>query len=371
MPTRPRRPARRPAARPARAARPAAAPTRRFELVFLPGLAGVVEDEVRERLGPAARLSPVPGRDDAFTLVDGGPWRRLNGLRTVVAAFAQLHFDVPRPRSLTSGEYLPRIVQAMAAARALDPDAFTGFRFDAAGARSAGIQALAAQLEQATGLAKDPEDGDMVLRLRRAGEGWDVLVRLSARPLSARAWRVRDFPGAANATVAAAMTRLTGPQPGDRVLNLLCGSGTLLIERLLAGSSAAAVAVDNDPAALGVCAANLAAAGLNGRAELVEDDLNRDGWTGRGPFDLILADPPWGDLLGHHTGNEQLHLDLLTRAHEAAAPGARLAVLTHEVRRMERCLGRTGHLWRQVSVTRVFHKGHHPRIYVLERVAGG
>ncbi len=48
-------------------------------------------------------------------------------------------------------------------------------------------------------------------------------------------------------------------------------------------------------------------------------------------------------------------------------PGTRLAVLTHQVRVMDRRLARTGHLWRLRSKTRVFHKGHHPRTYVLTR----
>ena len=55
------------------------------------------------------------------------------------------------------------------------------------------------------------------------------------------------------------------------------------------------------------------------------------------------ADPPWGGLIGEHATNESLHLALLERAREAAAPGARFLVLTHEIRQMERCLRRTAH----------------------------
>jgi len=320
-----------------------------MELLFLPGLADVVEAEARERLGGAGRLRPVPGRSDSFLLDLRGPWDRLLDLRTIVAAFAVLTFGVPRPRSLTSGEYLPEIVRAIQAA----------FRFDAAGHRSAGFRRLAEELASSTGLPYDQDDGDLLLRFRRAAErpdGWDVLVRLSTRPLSDRPWRVRDFPGAANATVAAAMARLTRPRPGDRVANLMAGSGTLLVERLLAGPARLAVGVDRDRAVLEDCRENLAAAGLGDRALLLAGDVADDAWLDHGPYDVLLADPPWGTLVGDHAANEALYATLLERAHLAAAPGARMAVLTRG-------------LWEPEGVTRVYQKGHHPRIYLL-RPAG-
>ena len=348
-------------------------PAHPMELLFLPGLAEVVAAEVGERLGPAARPRPVPGRDDSLRLELAGPWDRLLELRTIVAAFAVLTFPVPRPRSLTSGEYLPEIVRTIQAVRALDPaHPPASFRFDAAGPTSSGFRRLAEELARATGLGHDQDGGDLVLRFRRATErpdGWDVLVRLSSRPLSDRPWRVRNVPGAANATIAAAMARLTRPRPGDRVANLMCGSGTLLVERLLAGPARLAVGVDRDRAMVEASRENLAAAGLADRAALVCGDVADDAWLARGPYDVLLADPPWGTLVGDHAGNQALYATLLERAHRGAAPGARLAVLTHEIRLMERCLEQARRLWETEDVTRVYAKGHHPRIYLL-RPAG-
>src|SRR6266540_4222387 len=47
-----------------------------------------------------------------------------------------------------------------------------------------------AELTERTGLPEDPDDGELYLRIRRArqpADGWEALVRLSPRPLSARA----------------------------------------------------------------------------------------------------------------------------------------------------------------------------------------
>ena len=91
-------------------------------------------------------------------------------------------------------------------------------------------------------------------------------------------------------------------------------------------------------------------------------------WRDAGPFDLVLADPPWGALHGSHVTNPALHSDLLRVAHEVAAPGAHLVVLTHEIKIMERCIREADAHWRVRAELRVFAKGHHPRIYVLEHV---
>lgn len=346
-------------------------PKQRVELLFLPGLQEVVEDEVRRRLPRADRIAPVSGRDDALIVVGGVRLADFLALRTVVAPFLVLTFDVARPKSLLSGEHFPAIVHAVREARRVNPERPpSSLRIEAAGRDSPVLRTLAGQLAAATGLRDDPDNGDCVVRLRRtpAGQGWDVLVRLGARPLSARGWRVRGHPAAANATVAAAMVALTRPSPADRVVNLMCGSGTLLVERLLAGPSRAAVGVDADADAVAAARQNVAAARLGRRAALVVGDINGDEWRRSGPYDVLLADPPWGDKTGRHDRNEALHQALLERAHAGAAPGARLAVLTHEVRIMQRCLARAHHLWRLTSQRRVFHKGHHPRIYLLDRV---
>ena len=274
------------------------------EVTFLPGLGDVVADEIVERLSFERPPRPAPGRDDALRVDVDGPLAEVLGLRTAVAAFVVRHFDVPRPRSLTSGDHLARIVDAMYASLRVGGSA--SFRFEAAGSDSAVFARLAQLLHEATGLAYDPEHGELVVRVARghtsrpdADPGWDVLVRLGARPLSARRWREVDFPGAANATIAAAMSRLAGIGPHERVLNLMCGSGTLLVERLLAGPAAAAVGVDDDPAALESAAVNLRAADLRVAAlPVLADPAAGPAGNEGGRVSPLGAGPAHGDRAG-------------------------------------------------------------------------
>ncbi|WP_448630846.1 methyltransferase domain-containing protein [Cellulomonas soli] len=361
----------------------------------------MLADEVAATLRPERPAQPVRGREDALVVEHRGPLTDVLALRTAVAAFVSLHFDVPRPRSLTSGDHLARIVEAVYAS--LRARGSSTFRFEAAGRDSVAFTKLAAAITEATGLRYDDTNGELVLKVRRgvaprgdtgrrdAGRpaargsgahprstgstgsaaevdpGWDVLVRIGPRPLSARAWRVRDYPGAANATIAAAMSRLGGLREEDTVLNLMSGSGTLLIERLLAGPAARAVGVDVDPDSTAMATENAAAAGLARRTTWVTADVRSLPPELDGPFDLVLADPPWGTLHGSHSSAVEVHTGLLHAAYDRTAPGSRLVVLTHEITVMEKVLRDQAARWTIRTEQKVYAKGHHPRIYVLDR----
>ena len=338
-------------------------------MTFLPGLADVVHDEVVRRLRPTGAVRPVTGRDDALTLDLPGWDRRVLGLRTAVAVWAVVHLDVPRPRSLISGEHLRHIVRAVQASIAVEVG--RTFRFEAAGSDAGTFARLGSELAAATGLTYRPLDGELAIRVRRppatsaADPGWDVLVRIGARPLSARRWRQVDYPGALNATIAAAMVVLAGSRPADRVANLMCGSGTLLVERLLAGPAATAVGVDLAEPALAAARTNLAAAGVD--AELVLGDATDPRTLGSRTFDLLLADPPWGDLHGSGADADRVHTGRLAAAAALAAPGARCMVVTGQVTVMNRAVRAAADRWDVDEPRRVFAKGHHPRLYLLRR----
>ncbi|MEQ7128504.1 methyltransferase [Actinopolymorpha sp. B11F2] len=337
-------------------------------VTFLPGLASFVRSELEE-LGSVTRLRLEDGRSEiSFTY--GGSLRRLFDLRTVLAAYLVLCFPVPRPRSLLSSEYLPTIADGIARVRSLNRSLPPrGIRIGAAGADSAVFARIARELESLTGLPRDQDEGNCHLRFRpsRARGGWEVLVRLSTRPLSLREWRTAPYPGGLNATIAAAMVRWTRPDPRDRFLNLMCGSGTLLVERLLMAPVRRAVGVDHSDEAIAASAENLRSAGLAGRAELISSDIRVGGsLDGVGTFDLLVADPPWGDKHGSHRENRELYNALLRRSAELATERATMIVATQELRLMDALVSASPD-WRGDERIQVFAKGHRPCLYLLRR----
>lgn len=303
---------------------------------------------------------------------------RLVKARTVQALYRSLRFDVPRPKALLGDAALRRLAQAVVEVAGkggrgtpLSGGTFDGLRLAAAGKDSPVMQRLGTELARATGLGYAPEEGELLVRLRPdpSGGGWEALVRVTPRPLSARSWRVCNRAGGLNAAVAAAMNELAGNRREDRYLNLMCGSGTLLVERALAAPARGLVGVDKDPAAIACAQRNVAAAGLEKRVELLAADvadLGPDLGVGHGPFDVITADAPWGDAIGRHADNRALYPLLFAKAAELAAPHARLVLLTHEVK-LVRALVPQLSGWRQERELQVAHGGHHPLLLMLQR----
>jgi 16S rRNA (guanine966-N2)-methyltransferase len=83
---------------------------------------------------------------------------------------------------------------------------------------------------------------------------------------------------------------LIGPLDGAAVLDLYAGSGALGLEALSRGADSA-VFVDSSRDACRTIGANLDKLGL--RAAVLCNDVARVLATDRGPYDLILADPPY------------------------------------------------------------------------------
>jgi 23S rRNA G2445 N2-methylase RlmL len=207
------------------------------------------------------------------------------------------------------------------------------------------------------------------MRVRPAAlhtSGWEVLVRLSPRPLSTRAWRMCDMPGALNATIASAMAELTQPGADDRYLNVMCGSGTLLIERLLRAPARQAVGCDIDVGALGCARENLAAGGFESKVELFEMDATRLDFPD-GSFDAVVGDLPWGQLVGSPVDNVELYPQALAEAARVTRPGGRVALLTHAVTQFEALLDDLPAGPNLLDIYRVFQGGLHPRIYLFEK----
>jgi tRNA (guanine6-N2)-methyltransferase len=339
-----------------------------IECEVLAGLKPSAVDEVRRALGRRAELVED---DDPTALRFGysGSLAALLRLRIVVAAYLLVTVAGRRPSALLGDSTLFDQVEAVR--RLHPPGAFSSFRLSAPGKESAALRRLREELGRRSGLPYDPEDGELLLRIRRsrgATAGWDLLTRLSPRPQSARPWRVHNVPGALNATIAAAAVDLAGPGPDDRVLNLMCGSGTLLVERFARGRPALALGCDLDPSALAGTRANLAAAGLAGSVGLARMDATALGLADAS-FDVLLADLPYGHRMGSHQDNAALYPAVLREAARVAVPGGALLAVTHELRLFERCLASARRWWSVERAVQVWQKGHHPKLYLLRRRA--
>ena len=339
------------------------------EAEVVTGLKDIAASELRSRFREDVRLLDKQKLEELPFHYDGD-LAALDSLSKTLAVYLVQHYPIPRPQALLGHQHFTRLTRLISTVRSMHPaGTFKTFRISAAGAQSSVFQRIKDDIAEATSMTYDDDEADLLLRVRKADlhrDGWEVLLRLTPRPLSARAWRVCNMEGALNATIAAAMIEMTDPRPDDRVFNLMCGSGTLLIERLLRAPADVVGGCDTDLIALRCATDNLNAAGFADDAELFEMDATRLDLPDA-CIDMVCADLPWGQLVGSHEGNLKLYPQVLAEAGRIAAPGARAVFITHEIRLMDRVLRDCAELWQVKQEVKVFQGGLYPRVYVLRR----
>ncbi|MCU0476015.1 MAG: methyltransferase domain-containing protein [Anaerolineae bacterium] len=334
-----------------------------FEAEVLPGLERLALDDIRARVGQANTQATVGAGAVVFTYA--GPLQRLQTLRVATAVYGSLTFNVPRPKALLGHEHFTRILATCKQVLQPDPTGFQSVGLDAAGSETTVMQRIVLDLARDLQLEAADDRGDLNLRIRRprSGVGWEVLFRLTPRPLATRAWRVVNYKGALFAPIAHAMNQLAQPTPDDHVLNLCVGSGTLLIERVALLRAGRLVGCDSSDEALSAARQNLAAAAVE--AELLPDDVQNLSLP-PATFDVILADLPFGNLVGSHADNLTLYPAVLKSAERVARPAARMVLITHEKRLLARALSEQS-AWRLDKTLAVNQNGLHPDIFVLTR----
>ncbi|MFN5367600.1 MAG: methyltransferase domain-containing protein [Roseiflexaceae bacterium] len=300
-----------------------------LECTTWPGLVPALCDEMEE-IGV-----PFVVHQHAVRLRVAQPWQLVTRLRCAQSAFVLLSFAVPRPKALLGQQYWDEILSV--ARDIMRRDTFTTIELDAAGADSTVMQRIIHGLADTLQLQVVPQEGELQVRIRPGAAGWDVLLRMTPRPLGTRAWRVCNYPGAVNAVVAASMVRLAGIYADDRICNMVCGSATLLIERLLDGQAATVFGCDNHAPALACAHQNVAAARLSNAVQLYDWDATHMP-VADASIDLILADLPFGQLVGTHTINQVLYPALMREAQRIMSARGRMVLISHEIRLLEQSL---------------------------------
>ena len=336
---------------------------REYEAEVAPGIEALAMDELRGSLRSIGKLRRTRAGVLRFRCAEGSA--ALSNLRSVIAIYRAHHFDIPRPRAWLGQQHFTRLVGILRTTAADFPCDCGSFGIGAAGANSSVLRRLRDELSHALDLPyADDGKGQLYLRLLRGeGGGWQALVRTTPAPLSRRAYRRVDAPGALNASVAYAMTQLHAAPSDAIVVNLCSGTATILIEHGMLHSAHRLLAVDKDAIMLRAGKHNAEAANLlhiqHTQADAAGTPLPRH------CADLIYADLPFGNLIGSHADNETLYPAVLREAARIARSDAAFVLLTHEIKLLRRCL--RGSSWRVCRELPITLSGLHPRIFVLRQ----
>ena len=338
-----------------------------LEAEITEGIENIAYDELVNRFQNNIIIYPQK-RKGAISFQFQNNYRELFDLQTISAIYSVYYYDIPRPKAFLGHQHFHRLLEHIQAVRQLwQENTFQTLHISAAGSHTSVMQRLQTELEQHTKLEYDSEQGDLFLRIRRSQskDGWEILVRLTPRPLTTRTWRVSNMEGALNATVAQAMTVLTEPKSTDNFLNIGCGSATLLIERLAFTSASCIIGCDNSVDALDHAQKNIATIQNKEHINLIQADAQCLPLSDAS-IDAICADLPFGQLVGSHQKNKTLYPNLLHEAARIAKPTTHFVALTHEIRLMNSVI-QTIPEWQLKETIPIVLRGLHPRIYVLER----
>ncbi len=290
----------------------------------VPGLRDVTRDEILRARPETVRFLTPYRKDDLLLVTSSADWKK--ELRTAVSLYERLNFNVPRPRALLGDQSFRTLLTAVQNIKT--EDEFKSFSLHGAGNETSPFIRMSEKLANATGMFFSSGEADMVIRIIPAEvSGWDILIRLTRRPLTVRTWRVCQMDGAVNAAIASAMIALSSPSEKDIFLNLMAGSGTLMIERALASPFGKIIGGDIDSEALNCSRRNIIAAGLSEKVDLVWMDATATGLE-ESSADVICVDPPWGTHLGKNDDIRLLYLGLFREIERVLKRRGRALVLS-------------------------------------------
>lgn len=163
-----------------------------------------------------------------------------------------------------------------------------------------------------------------------------VQVRLSSillyvgLPLCDQRLTQRDYivTEGLRANVAWGLASMVGIQPGDLVVDPMCGRGALLVEAASAWPEASYIGSDMSKGQMFKSASNVKGAGLAARVSLLRADATQLPLC-TGSVDKLLCDLPFGQNHGSYEGNLKLYPAALTEFARVTRVGGTALILTN------------------------------------------
>lgn len=311
--------------------------------------------------GDPGDLLELRTAEDVFVLV-----LQLVDLPPVYAALKQIQEAVTRSQTL---------VAALAAVRRVAParggEGRVRFRMVArlegqttyrrVDAQQAVERGLVARTDQRWSLATE---GGIEIWLSMLPDEALVALRLSDASMRHRKYKIDHMPASLRPSAAAGLIRLTRPHDHDYFLDPMCGAGTVLIERALAGRYKLLRGGDIDEQTLAVARANIGT-----RYQPIE--INE--WDATQlPLDAAsctaaAVNLPFGRQIGSVEENRTLYPAVLREIVRVLRPGGRLALLSGDYQSLTGALRRISELEERRAV-RVEVLGTGAQIIALTRV---
>ncbi len=169
---------------------------------------------------------------------------------------------------------------------------------------------LGATFSERDGGARAGAESDFTVRAFVSDDRATIAIRLGARPLHRRAYKVSTGPATLHPPVAAALAAIGAPATG-RLLDPFCGDGTIGIEAALTHRRLSVLATDIDPRRVRNARQNAALAGVDIEVRLADAAAVAESSAA---VDAVITNPPWNQTVspaGRMAGSGRSFWDVL------------------------------------------------------------
>ena len=183
-----------------------------------------------------------------------------------------------------------------------------------------------------------PDDAHVELWLQQTGRQVRLGLRLTDRTMRHRTYKIANRPASLRPTIARALVQLTRPEDGDVFLDPMCGAGTVMIERALAGRYALVQGGDIDEQAVAGTLENF------GNRHKPRDVYHWDARQLPLPHqsvDKVATNPPWGRQVGSVFELRTLYASAFAEIDRVLRPNGVVAVLSSEWNAIKSALAQT------------------------------
>ncbi|KAF7381682.1 hypothetical protein HZH68_015555 [Vespula germanica] len=174
-------------------------------------------------------------------------------------------------------------------------------------------------------------------------------------------------PTTLRATICYNLLRLAHPNPGDIIIDPMCGSGSIPIEGGLAYENSYMLCGDNHTKAVLRSKSNINISCLKSKVDLTQWSVSYLPLL-NSSIDIVVTDMPFGKRSGKISDNRVLYKEFLLQLGRVVKPiTGRLVLLTYDRRSFHLALQRAGNLFRVTKMLGVNVGGLHAAVYVLKR----
>jgi tRNA G10 N-methylase Trm11 len=303
-----------------------------LKLTFISGLKEIVQKELKQF--SKIKINRI---DHSFLYLETDPesFKNILSLKSIISAYIVKQDHRYNPKYINKHKSLLGDMIEIVCKQ--DINKFKTYRLRCAGSKSDEILDIKDYIKDTYKL-KESEESDLEIYINKLELVWEISVRLSPRPLSARDYKEKNIKGGLNPTVAFAMNSFCDLKNIKSYLNIFSGSGTLLIEAAIVNPNIKLIGLDIDKKTNSLAIQNIRKAGFIKNIQIKTGDILENLDLSKDKFDAITANLPFGMQVSKGKDLSKLYEAFANYSENTLNPNGKIIIYTTEFEILKKIL---------------------------------